>query len=61
MQLLRCLQDIFLDEIKEELLEKDGTFTFYNYAFIISRSNQKDTVYADTALKSWIYEDNGNH
>lgn len=50
----------FLDEIKSISNKECSNFDFLNYAFIIKRQGKdNDTVYADTALRTWKFKING--
>lgn len=47
----------FLDEIKTLPTNKCDSLTFLNYAFIVkTKKGQKDTIYSDFALKTWIFK-----
>jgi hypothetical protein len=51
----------FLDQIEALPQSSGSTFDFYNYAFVVTRSNHRDTIYADMSLRTWIFVKNGKN
>lgn len=48
----------FIDKVKTLPLGDKDDFTIFKYAFIVSSGFEKDTIYADYNLKSWMYKEN---
>lgn len=53
-------KNTFLDEIKTLPKNNCDSLTFLNYAFVVKKKgSQNDTIYADFALKTWIFKEKG--